>query len=148
MCFIWKTITHILRKLKQLKIQQMIEGLPKDAGLRSVEKSAWEWGPKLGEKNMTASNTSSFCLFPWHLLQRPTEGKVTPCQQWCSWVPVQRASICQVGQFQHSTHHRLACVLLFKATYLCTRLCTRCVPRCNSVSVYFLSTRREVAPLV
>lgn len=99
MCLIWKTITHIIRKLKQLKIQQMIEGLPKDAGLRSVETSAWEWGPKVRKKSMTVSNTSSFCLFPWHLLQRPTEGKVIPCQGCVAWVLMQRAFLCQVWEF-------------------------------------------------
>jgi len=35
-------ISHIIRKLKQLKIQQMVEGLPKDVGLRSAKMSVWE----------------------------------------------------------------------------------------------------------
>lgn len=140
MCLIWKTITHIIRKLKQLKIQQMIEGLPKDARLRSVETSAWEWGPSV-EKSMTVSNTSSFCLFPWHLLQRPTEGKVIPCQGCVGWVLMQRAFLCQVWEFQHYlTHTQLACVLLFKATYLCTSLRIHCIPRHCSITMYFLGT--------
>lgn len=147
MCLIWKTITHIIRKLKQLKIQQMIEGLPKDARLRSAETLAWEWGPS-AEKSMTVSNTSSFCHLPWHLLQRPTEGKVTPCQRCVGWVLVQRASLCQIWEFQHYfAHPQPACGLLFKATYLCTGLCIHCMPRYSSIPVYFLGTCREVAAL-
>lgn len=151
MCLIWKAITHILRKLKLPKIQQMIEGLPKDAGLRSAETSVWEWGPKVSEKRhdcliyMRHTNTSSFCLFPWHLLQRPTKEKVIPCQ-WCvGWM--QRASIHQVGQLQHYLSHlQLVCVLLFKATYLCM-CCIHCIPQYSSISVHLLGTCREVAVL-
>lgn len=88
-------------------------------------------------------------LLPFSLASSPkTEEKVIPCQ-WCvGWVLVQRAPVHQIWQFQHYfTHLQLACVLPFKATYLCTCLCTHCIPRYSSVSVYFLGTHREVAPL-
>lgn len=77
-------------------------------------------------------------LLPFSLASSPkTEEKVIPCQ-WCvGWVLVQIAPVHQIWQFQHYfTHPQLACVLLFKATYLCTCLCTHCIPRYSSVSLF------------
>ena len=147
MCLIWKTIAHILRKLKQLKIQQMIEGLPKDAGLRSAETSPWEWGPKVWEKKHDSQIPTASAFFPGIFSKdlqkgRSSRGSGTLVGCWCKELP-----FAKLGSFR--TTLLIFSWLMFCCSRLliCACLCIHCIPRYSSVSVYFLGTCREVAPL-
>lgn len=91
-----------------------------------------------------ASNTSSFCLFPWNLLQRPTEEKVIPCQPCVRWVLV--LPFAKLGRFSTTFLNLSWLFLLFQAPCLCTHLCgASCLGLVAHLLMCLLGTCREGA---
>lgn len=102
----------------------MIEGLLRDAGPRSAETSAWEWGPKVwGENALMFQIPLPSTFFPGIFSQDIQRDRTSQVKE------LQRTSIYQIGKFQaYFSHPQMTCALLPKATSQYPSWCTHCRP--------------------